>query len=170
MIDTILSDSFPKEVTKAKVKEIFEILHTQERPDLIKEIKNLLQLKTNGKDGLKTSKVSKIIIWKIQYFGVQARSWVKQPTAYQLSWALSLKKREISVLNLPHGIYFHTHVVWKLTVLSWRTKMGKKCPKFAAQDLFPRACSMEIDSFELAYENGKKVSQICRTGFISTRM
>ena len=62
MIDTILSDSFPKEVTKAKVKEIFEILHTQERPDLIKEIKNLLQLKTNGKDGLKTSKVSKIII------------------------------------------------------------------------------------------------------------
>ena len=53
MIDTILSDSFPKEVTKAKVKEIFEILHTQERPDLIKEIKNLLQLKTNGKDGLK---------------------------------------------------------------------------------------------------------------------
>ena len=79
MIDTILSDSFPKEVTKAKVKEIFEILHTQERPDLIKEIKNLLQLKTNGKDGLKTSKVSKIIIWKIEYFGVQARSWARQP-------------------------------------------------------------------------------------------
>ena len=26
-----------------------------------------------------TSKVSKIIIWKIQYFGVQARSWARQP-------------------------------------------------------------------------------------------
>ena len=105
-----------------------------------------------------------------------------------------------SVPNLPHGIYFHVHVVWKLTVLSRRTKREKKCPKFAARHLFSRACSMEIVSFESAYEKGKKcpkfaarhlfsrassmkidslesahekgkkVSQICRTAFISTRM
>ena len=49
----ILSDSFPKEINKAKIKEIFEILHTQEWLDLIQEMKNLLQLKTNRKDSLK---------------------------------------------------------------------------------------------------------------------
>ena len=53
MLDTILLDSFPKEINKAKIKEIFEILHTQERPDLIQEMKKLLWLKTNPKDGLK---------------------------------------------------------------------------------------------------------------------
>ena len=53
LLDTILLDSFPKEINKAKIKEIFEILHTQERPDLIQEMKNLLQLKTNPKDSLK---------------------------------------------------------------------------------------------------------------------
>ena len=53
MLDTILLDSFPKEINKDKIKEIFEILQNQERPDLIQEMKNLLQLKTNGKDGLK---------------------------------------------------------------------------------------------------------------------
>ena len=53
MFDTILSDSFPKEINKAKIKEIFEILHTQEWLDLIQEMKNLLQLKTNRKDSLK---------------------------------------------------------------------------------------------------------------------
>ena len=53
LLDTILLDSFPKEINKAKIKEIFEILHSQERPDLVKEMKNLVLLKTNGKNGLK---------------------------------------------------------------------------------------------------------------------
>ena len=128
MIDTILSDSFPKEVTKAKVKEIFEILHTQERPDLIKEIKNLLQLKTNGKDGLKTSKVSKIIIWKFNILefkrGVKLGS---QRTESQQNF-----------LNVPLKIYFHTHVSQSKFLKAYEN--APKCPKFAADDLFPRAC------------------------------
>ena len=53
MQDTILSDSFPKEMNKAKIKEIFEILQTQERRDLIQEMKNLIQLKTKQHDSLK---------------------------------------------------------------------------------------------------------------------
>ena len=47
-LDTIFTDSFPKEINKAKIKEIFEILQSKERPDLVKEMKNLVLLKTNG--------------------------------------------------------------------------------------------------------------------------
>ena len=32
-LDTMLADSFPKEINKAKIREIFEILQTQERSD-----------------------------------------------------------------------------------------------------------------------------------------
>ena len=52
-LDRIFTDCFPKEINKAKIKEIFEILHSQRRPDLVKEMKNLVLLKTNGKNGLK---------------------------------------------------------------------------------------------------------------------
>ena len=49
--DILLSDSLPKEINKGKIKDIFEILQSQERPDLSQELKNLLLLKTIGKDG-----------------------------------------------------------------------------------------------------------------------
>ena len=111
-----------------------------------------------------------MIIWKFNILEFKRGGEQSSQLALQWTEFVSVRKREKSVPNLPHGIYFHAHVVWKSTVLSWRTKTGKKCPKFAERDLFPRACSVEIDSFELAYENGKKVSQICRTGFISTRV
>ena len=47
--DILLSDSFPKEINKGKIKDIFEILQSQERLDLSQELKNLLLLKTIGK-------------------------------------------------------------------------------------------------------------------------
>ena len=40
--------------------------------------------------------------------------------------------------NSPPLIYFHAHVYWKMWLLSCRTKIRKKRPKFAADDLFPR--------------------------------
>ena len=52
LLDTICSD-LPKEISKDKIKEIFEILQTQERPHLTQEMKKLLLFKTSGKDGLK---------------------------------------------------------------------------------------------------------------------
>ena len=55
--DILLSDSFPKEINKGKIKDIFEILQTQERPDLSHELKKLLLLKTIEKD---TSKIEVI--------------------------------------------------------------------------------------------------------------
>ena len=48
-------------------------------------------------------------------------------------------------------------------------KPEKKRPKFAAVDLFPRACILEIVTFELSHENQKKKAQIRRRWFISTR-
>ena len=56
LIDILLSDSFPKELNKSKIKDIFEILQNLERPDLAQEMKKLLLLKTNGKDGSKRDK------------------------------------------------------------------------------------------------------------------
>ena len=53
LIDILLSDSFPKEINKSKIKDIFEILQSQERPDLAQEMKKLLLLKTIRKDGSK---------------------------------------------------------------------------------------------------------------------
>ena len=47
-LDIILTDSFPKEINKDKIKEIFEILQSQNRPDLIKEMKNLVMIKSCG--------------------------------------------------------------------------------------------------------------------------
>ena len=41
--------------------------------------------------------------------------------------------------NSPPLIYFHAHVYWKMWILSCRTKIRKKRPKFAAIDLFSRA-------------------------------
>ena len=43
-----------------------------------------------------------------------------------------------------------------------RTKSRKKRPKFAAVDLFPRACILENVTFELSHEKQKKEAQICR--------
>ena len=50
LIDILLSDSFPKELNKSKIKDIFEILQSQERPDLAQEMKKLLLLKKIGKE------------------------------------------------------------------------------------------------------------------------
>ena len=50
LIDILLSDSFPKELNKSKIKDIFEILQNHERPDLAQEMKKLLLLKKIGKD------------------------------------------------------------------------------------------------------------------------
>ena len=58
LLDKICSD-LPKEISKAKVKEIFEILKTQERPDLTQELEKLLLFKTNGNEGLKIAEKEK---------------------------------------------------------------------------------------------------------------
>lgn len=50
-LDTfLLSISLPKEINKSNIKEIFEILQNKNRPDLVKEIKNLLLIKKSGND------------------------------------------------------------------------------------------------------------------------
>ena len=53
LLDILLSDSFPKELNNSKIKDIFEILQNQERPDLVQEMKNLLLLKTIGTNSSK---------------------------------------------------------------------------------------------------------------------
>ena len=53
LLDILLSDSFPKEINKFKIREIFEILQNQERPDLTQEMKNLLLIKTSQNDASK---------------------------------------------------------------------------------------------------------------------
>ena len=60
LLDILLSDSFPKEINKAKIKEIFEILQNKVRPDLAQEMKNLLLLKT-AKNHVLKRKVTNII-------------------------------------------------------------------------------------------------------------
>ena len=68
-----------------------------------------------------TSKVSKMIVWSIQYFGVQARSRARQPFGIKINmmWIDSCCTKRVP--NLPLVIYFHAQVVWKLTVLSRRS-------------------------------------------------
>ena len=56
-LDTFLS-SLPKEINKSNIKEIFEILRNKERPDLVKEIKNLLLLKKSGNDVPKKDEIA----------------------------------------------------------------------------------------------------------------
>ena len=53
LLNILLSDSFPKELNKVKIREIFEILQEQERPDLAQEMEKLLQLKTTENDASK---------------------------------------------------------------------------------------------------------------------
>ena len=53
-LDTIFTDSFPKEINKAKIKEIFEILQSQERSDLVNELKSFILLKKTGENGAKS--------------------------------------------------------------------------------------------------------------------
>ena len=53
MLDTLISNHFPKEINKAKINEISEILQSHKRPDLVKEIKNLVLLKTRVIEGPK---------------------------------------------------------------------------------------------------------------------
>ena len=44
-LDTILSDSFfPKDLNKTKIMDIFEILKSQDRPDLVEEMKKKASL------------------------------------------------------------------------------------------------------------------------------
>ena len=52
-LDRIFTDCFPKEINKAKIKEIFEILQSQVRPDLVNEMKSLILLKTPRENGTK---------------------------------------------------------------------------------------------------------------------
>ena len=52
-LDTILTDSIPQEINKTKIKEIFEILQSQERPDLVKGMKSLILLNITGDNGTK---------------------------------------------------------------------------------------------------------------------
>ena len=49
-LDTILTDSIPQEINKTKIKEIFEILQSQERPDLVNELKSFVLLKKTGEN------------------------------------------------------------------------------------------------------------------------
>ena len=53
ILDEILGDSIPQEINKAKIKEIFEILQSQERPDLVNELKSFILLKKHGENGSK---------------------------------------------------------------------------------------------------------------------
>ena len=70
-------------------------------------------------------------------------------------WVVT-RKAEKRGPNLLPLINFHAHVYWKMWLLSCRTKSRKKRPKFAAVDLFPRACILENVTFELSHENQKK--------------
>ena len=45
MLDTLISNHFPKKINKSKINEIFEILQSHKKPDLIEEMKNLALLK-----------------------------------------------------------------------------------------------------------------------------
>ena len=61
MLDTLISNHFPMEINKAKIKEIFEILQRIKRPDLIEEMKNVL-LKTRVIDSPEmTAMTSKVL-------------------------------------------------------------------------------------------------------------
>ena len=59
------ADSLPKEINKSKVKDIFEILQSQERPDLVKEMKTLLQFKIAKKDRPKQVERKRIMFQSI---------------------------------------------------------------------------------------------------------
>ena len=76
--DILLSDSFPKEINKGKIKDIFEILQSQERLDLSQELKNLLLLKT---------------IWKLMNKNI--KSWKSSSTCFcDLFWKVLWSKRK----------------------------------------------------------------------------
>ena len=57
MLDTLISNHFSKEINKAKINEIFEILQSHKRPDLVKEINNLVLLNARVIDGPKMPKM-----------------------------------------------------------------------------------------------------------------
>ena len=61
LLDILLLESFPKELNKAKIREVFEILENQERPDLAQEMKKLLLFKTTENDASKRKEVSNTI-------------------------------------------------------------------------------------------------------------
>ena len=61
LMDILLAESFPKEVNKSKIKDIFEILQSQERPDLAQELKKLLLFKSIRKDGSKSDDESNAV-------------------------------------------------------------------------------------------------------------
>ena len=54
ILDKILGDSIPQKINKAKIKEIFEILQSQERPDLVKELMSLISHKKTGDNGIES--------------------------------------------------------------------------------------------------------------------
>ena len=57
MLDTLISNHFPKEINKAKINEISEILQNNKRPDLVKEINNLVLLNARVIDGPKKAEM-----------------------------------------------------------------------------------------------------------------
>ena len=81
-LDTILSDSFfPKEINQAKVMDIFEILKSQDRPDLVEEMKKkaslLLKLsrKTADINAVLPTEIVKKILENLDY---KSLGFVKQ--------------------------------------------------------------------------------------------
>ena len=57
MLDTLISNHFPKEINKAKINEISEILQSNKRPDLVKEINDLVLLNARVIDSPKMAKM-----------------------------------------------------------------------------------------------------------------
>ena len=105
-----------------------------------------------GKKKSYTSKVSKMIIWAIQYFGVQARSRARQPKATKGIKAISLSRNvmylmmTVSHQNLPKSVpnlparFISTRMYMRKT---FRTKICQKVSRICRPDLFSRACIRE---------------------------
>ena len=57
MQETLTSNHFPKEINKAKINEISEILQSNKRPDLVKEINDLVLLNARVIDSPKMAEM-----------------------------------------------------------------------------------------------------------------
>ena len=70
------------------------------------------------------------------------RRWFISTHKYYRKKFWSRTKSHQNVPNLPPVIYFHAHVLQKEVLESH--EITPKCPKFAAGDLFSRACICEF--------------------------
>ena len=94
------------------------------------------------------------------------RRWFISTRMYLIMSFWGRTKSHQNVPNLPPMIYFQAYVSQKEFLRAY--EIAPKCPKFAANDLFPRVCNSE-GVFE-GVQNRTEMSQICRQWFISTRM